>query len=363
MITLINTKSVIPSDGKERLVVNTETGELYYITSDGRELALSSDINQRTSWDVYPHDTTLAAGTTLSDDLPALRVPSAANMTEKFYLRSYSDKPAVIIHWGDGSVTEVKNLTAAPNNDYSDKWFLCEHTYKSTGKHTVSIYGTDYHAICHNATTKNLMYRVFTDDLPVSAHLRNFSSFCRSADLLVSVDIPGTHNFAKYATNVSMLFGDTPNLKTVTGFANCGQIDVCSEVFYKSLRLLDTDFRIPAKLRSSKGCIRAFYDCYNLALSGNRTIKDLLPDTGFELRRVDVTGVFQNCNKLAPDSEFSKVLWDDMFVSWVGTSNTFTGNSATALRAAVPKSWGGTSEVEPVTLESRLAALEAKVNG
>ena len=294
-----------------------------------------------TAFEVYAHD---AIPTGQNDILGGVVTSAvAANMTDSFYLRG-SFAPAdidVVVDWGDGTVTELSAIAPTTPSGYSDKWYLVSHEYSTVGVYTVRIVGSGYHAICRNSSTSNLLLRPFGADLPLAPHLTNFSSFCRACPLLINVDVSGG-NFVNQAVNVATMFADNGiNLKTVTGWQNAVTVRVCPQLFMSCYRMTGTDFRIPALLRDAAAAKQVFYGNYQLVAN----ITDLLPVGGFVTGKVDVSGIFQMCNKVTFTGDPGKYLWNDPKVEWIlptqATLLPFIGTGP--LHTAAPVSWGGES--------------------
>jgi len=294
-----------------------------------------------TAFEVYAHDAIPSGQNEVLGGV--VTSPVAANMTDSFYIRS-DFAPAdidVAVDWGDGTVTELSALTPTTPSGYSDKWYLVSHEYSTVGVYTVRIVGSGYHAICRNSSTSNLLLRPFGADLPLAPHLTNFSSFCRACPLLINVDVSGG-NFVNQAVNVATMFADNGiNLKTVTGWQNAVNVRVCPQLFMSCYRMTGTDFRIPALLRDAAAAKQVFYGNYQLVAN----ITDLLPVGGFVTGKVDVSGMFQMCNKVTSSGDPGKYLWNDPNVEWIlptqATLLPFIGTGP--LHTAAPVSWGGES--------------------
>lgn len=158
------------------------------------------DFSDCTAFEVYPHENILSGESTELNGTITNEIP--ASMTHKFFIKSYSnaENNDIIIDWGDSSTSTIAN------NEFDSvtESYIYEvsHTYVSTGKYIVKIYGKDYYGLAGAETYStvdettglpteynNLICRIFDEDLPVASNLIDFSDFCNHALMLLNVDM------------------------------------------------------------------------------------------------------------------------------------------------------------------------------
>jgi hypothetical protein len=297
-----------------------------------------------TAYEVYPHKNDIQVG--FHEALNRqIRHAVPAQMIESFYIRSnhLQDQQNVSIDWGDGSdFTNLSDFTDPVSGQTYDYRYFVSHEYKEEGKYIIKIYGNTYYGLIHDESTLNLMSRCFDVDLPTASHLSNYSSFARCAWLLVDVDMFSAFNFIKNARNISNLFSNCQNIKSIKGFYNSAiLINQQAATFIKTMRMISTDYKIPALLYSD-GIQKLFYDNYQL----NMDILDLLPNNGFiPGQTIDVTQAFHNCKKLSCSNfeKLGEIFWNNTSITFTNTLSCFS-TCSDDFRSHIPIDWGGTKD-------------------
>ena len=210
-----------------------------------------------TSFEVYPHDTTIQSGSIDADTGLEYKVNVPANMYLgiKIYTYKHSlsdvdikidldddfEHPVAVSELNKYTNSNKSSLTSDDDpyvfefTDYTGyAIFTFIYKYKTSGKRIVKIYGKDYFMLrCGGSrnrivineqdpslnTTTNvqpIISRIFERDLKVSSNLVNASSICNGAQLIQRVDIPYEYNF-KSISNLANTFKNCKNLL----FASC----------------------------------------------------------------------------------------------------------------------------------------------
>jgi len=300
--------------------------------------------NYYSSFEVYPNDQVIPVGDSVilggyvSEEIPV-------NMTERLFVRTFCPREQldVIIDWGDEATTDLSDLnatgiTASTPDSKGEYLMYCEHTYEESKKYVVKIYGRNYFSFGHDETCSNLTCRIFSGDLPIALHLRNLSSVCVKALRLLKVVVNGYDAWIKNVENISGAFYMCYNLLSVTGFRQRTSMMCDQNLFQQCRNLVTTDYKLKTTYSRPGACDGVFGGCVKLAIND---ISKLLPDTGF-IGSINFSKIFFNCSSISGTVPASK-LWEDSKVTWINTSNAFTGCSE-EIRAQVPISWGGTNQ-------------------
>ena len=320
-----------------------------------------------TKFEVYATDAVIPAGTVDADTGLAYAVDVPAGMTHAFKLRSDTPRAAqdVVIDWGDGSSSNLKNGDYDSIND--SEWatvrelvYAVSHTYSTPGKYIVTISGKGYWGFQVNSQVANILSRIFESDLPVASWVVNLASCAANSPKLQSVLIPTGMDFFTHIHNASGIFNGCANLLSATNFATKFKYTRYVQNMFKGCsHMVTCDFQIPQNCIKKNAYVSVFEGC--AALTAN--IADLLPERGFDGVNLDISRCFYGCASLTGTVPAS-ILWNDMRVVW-SHANTFTGCPA-AMLAQIPTSWGGTAaEVEdphPITRSQVTPVIESKVD-
>ena len=291
-----------------------------------------------TAFEVFAHDYDIPIGECeelggyVNYALPAL-------MTHEFTIRSEEDqtKQNVVVDWGDGTVVRLSDITPTGSSEYN---YLLTHTYASTGKYVVKIFGNTYFAMKHaqenNKLYNNILCRILTKDLPVASHLTNFSSFCLGANHIIHLNIDNP-NFMQNCSNIATICGFCKNMISATGFPLRNKINLSyGYAFTYCYSLETTDLQITSALDGG-GIGYIFRACKKLTTSPATILKYFLPAPG---ATYNMTGLFYQCESMTGTVPAEK-LWGNKSVNWTNTATCFAECSA-EIRAQVPVSWGGT---------------------
>lgn len=300
------------------------------------------------AFEVYAHDTSIPVGELTAPHLNYIGRPGdiigrtvPASMTHCFIIRSevQQSEQNTVVDWGDGDVTELRNIEPQYLADAHEYRFTVEHTYAKNGTYIVKIIGRDYYSFMYGGDEKkNLLCRIFDTDLPIAPWIWNVSSMCNRSQRLLRVNFH-SHPIAIQAINWSNAFLGSRNLFTVYGFTRYNNhYTVATQIFTGARELTDTDFRLcsyPRALNANSGCFR---NCVKLAAN----INDLIPVNGFKSgSTIDVANIFGGAGLLYGTVP-ADLLWNDTTITWVNTEQAFADCSA-EIRAQVPVSWGGTA--------------------
>ena len=296
------------------------------------------------AYEVYANDVIIPVGESeVLGGYVSVQIP--VGMTERLTIRTNTMDPStsdVVIDWGDGSISTVSNEDYGSSSvDTGDQEtnFTFEHTYASTGKYIVKIFGKDYYNFNHAGAddSNNLLCRIFAEDLPIASHIFSTTTTAYRSKRLLNVKIPSYTSFF-YVTNWSNCFENCVNLLTATGFKRMTRDMVaCPSVFANCKSMTVTDFRLPYFAESGFG--NCYVGCSQLTLD----ISKLEPIVPFiKGQSLSVSRLFERCPKLTGTPDASK-WWNNTDVVWKNTSTAFIGCSD-EIRAKVPVSWGGTKE-------------------
>jgi hypothetical protein len=237
--------------------------------------------------------------------------------------------------------------------------YTVSHTYSSTGKYVVKIFGKTYFSFLSSGSeSTSLICRIFDNDLPIASHIWNLSSAFQHANRLLHVNM-WSHAAAYQVIHWSGAFTSARNLIECTGFSKYAHRESNYNVFQNCIGLVTTDMRIgsaPADLNTGNNY--TFTNCPKLAVD----INSLLPVQGFKAgSTIGVARLFKGCLNLTGTVPANK-LWNDTSIDWQNTSEAFTGCSA-EIMAQVPASWGGTASDDIIekSLEEKYQELAAKL--
>lgn len=266
------------------------------------------------------------------------------------------EKQNVIIDWGDGSITDIKN----GGDDVIDAGncnILIRHKYTELDKpYIVKIFGSTYFGFMgENPSVKfddgsgdaksylnhNLTSRIFDYDLPVATCVTNAASVCRYARRLLKVYVYG-HSIIRQCANWTLAFSGCRNLRSARGFEDDNlNVSACSEIFANCEAMTETDFIIPRAPRSSTTADTLYNACSNLEID----ILELLPKTEFLVSPYKIGKMFYGTKVIINADNIEKVaakLWNNPNIVFESTSNAFKACPA-EIKAYVPKAWGGTA--------------------
>ena len=327
-----------------------------------------SDLVPVSAFEVYAHDADIPigycaelckTGDTISEAIPAC-------MGEHFILSSLQPKTDsdVSVDWGDGvvdaisdlqdsriyvllSTGAVKQLSAVGSSDVIVAYrYHMLHMY-SAGKYIIKITGKAYSSIqpCTVSASEyaqsgygNLMSRVLAPDLPIAAHITNYSGLCHQANRLLYIDVSGS-NFNVFCRHGDSMFYQCRNLIEAVGFnASANAWTRASNVFTGCGAMVKTDFKFPARM-TGDGPNMFFNGCKNLVAD----VAGFFPDGFTPSDAPRAIATFYNCPKLTGTVP-AKYLWDSGANWTLGAAGQlpFLFCSA-AIRAQVPVSWGGTA--------------------
>ena len=315
-------------------------------------------VNEYSAFELYATNSTIPAGTIDEKTGLEYKVDVPAGMIHVFEIRSqhYQYEQNVVIEWGDGSVDEVRTSPAKAQSTvgitngiyYSDMdsekqcSIFCTHKYTMPGRYIAKIWGNTYWGLRCRVDGKNIISRLFDNDLPTYIGCYNFSNLCCNSLKLQQVITPKYHNAIRSIANSTNTFGGCKNLLIAEGFspylfnsvvrAPCGMFKNC-------INLQSTDVTLAPIAASGSYNGEMYFNCENLETD----LVKLLPELGFANRIVPMDKVFYGCKKLTCSNwnRVASILWDDTSKVWLNTSQCFTGCSD-KLREHIPYEWGGT---------------------
>jgi hypothetical protein len=321
--------------------------------------------SEYTAFEVFPTYTTIPAGET--DEVTGLEYFNGVNPWNLFGLelktRHLQKDSNIIIDWGDGKITDVKNTISEASSptstidrnsmyypsEYEDEKYEIEieftHKYETQGRYIVKIYGNTYWGVRakYDKGFTNIISRVLEKDLPIASCVCNISSLCYKSERLTRVHIANGTMFPN-VKNVTQLFRACWNLKIVSGFSN--GYNVFSDTMYASHSLFmgcysleKCDYILPS-LPTDKG--PAVHNAYNECKKLSVDILTLLPKNGFWNRTMSMDKLFFKCNSITcSDYEaLGNLLWNDTSKNWTNTASCFKYCTSLDL-SQIPKTWGG----------------------
>lgn len=315
-------------------------------------------INEYSAFELYATNSVISAGTIDEKTGLEYKVNVPAGMIHVFEIRSqhYQHEQNIVIDWGDGSVDEVRTAptkaesTVGNTNGiyYSDMdsekqcSIFCTHKYTMPGRYIAKIWGNTYWGLRCAVANKNIISRVFDNDLPTYSGCYNFSRLCYNSLKLQQVITPKYHNAIRSIANTTDTFGGCKNLLKAEGFspylfnsvvrAPCGMFKNCTN-------LQSTDVTLAPVAASKSYNTEMYLNCENLEAD----LVKLLPELGFANRIVPMNKTFYGCKKLTCSNWdlVASILWEDTSKIWQNTSQCFVGCSD-ELREHIPYEWGGT---------------------
>lgn len=342
---------------------------------------LVEDNAEHLAFAVFPTDFDIPAGAvadmaqTVKDKLAAvygdwvltqtLAVAIPAQMTHLFNFATVCrdlTKCDVVVDWGDGTRSVVaageyhKEMT--PSTTYGHRNVVMKHTYATSGRFVVKIYGHDYYALRQAVSTEesgdpalhgptcNLVCDCLSRDLPIPSFLKNGSSMFCYTDRLLKVEAGYCYPL-RHVTNAASMFFECRNLISVRNLSVRDSVATCFvNMFAHCYNLQECTVSFPALLDPENGLYEVFSECSKLATN----IADFFPGP-FLTRNLSVLSTFSNCPELTGTVP-AQYLWGDSGITWeLNISNDASGSNqngmfygcSDAIRAQVPKSWGGTS--------------------
>lgn len=342
-----------------------------------------SNLADYTAFAVFPTDFEIPAGAVaeMTEDVQtklaevygdwvlseSLETAIPAQMTYMFNLYTINqdfDKSNIVVDWGDGTRSVVKNgdyLRIHPvNANYGSSSIVMSHTYNTSGKYIVKIYGNDYYSIRHRisqgtsgaeadfAGTYNLVCECFSASLPLASHLKNASSMFYGGHRLLKVAATPYGFVLKNITGCSSMFFDCENLIIATGVNPAESSTTCYNTMFAqcyNLRECDLTFN-PILGGKDYGLREVFGECRKLT----RNVEDFFPQA-FLTREISELTTFMNCKNLTGTVP-AKYLWEDTNIKWkLSESYDSDGSNkhgmfyrcSDGIRAQVPLSWGGTN--------------------
>ena len=336
---------------------------------------------------VFPTDFDIPAGAvadmdqTIKDKLAAvygdwvltqtLAVAISAQMTHLFNIASVCKdltKCDVVVDWGDGTRSAIKNgeylREMTPSSD-GHRNIVMKHTYATSGKYIVKIYGHDYYALRQAVTQAesgdaelvgakcNLVCGCLSQDLPIPSFIKNGSSMFAQAHRLLKIN--GDHCYPlRYVNNASGMFFECKNLISVTEIEIRDSFETSfGNMFSRCINMVECTVPFTSLLSKSTGLLEVFCSCPKLATD----IATFFP-VPFATRKLSVSGTFTGCTSLTGTVPGDH-LWNDSSVTWdLNISNDEQGSNkngmfygcSDAIRAQVPLSWGGTATtITPAT--------------
>ena len=300
-----------------------------------------------TAFEVFAHDYDIPVGE--NADLGTVSEAISANLTHVMILRTTAINQQdcdAVVQWGDGTKSVIAD------GDYNTTGFIHEgtgnytvqHTYNSTGKYIVKVYGKTVYNIQHRedmtdgsgntSENYNLMCRVFEADLPVSLYIMaNLSNFCRSAKRLLTVDAE-TIKY-KALVNVGGMFRGCSNLLTASNFNREFQRANCEAAFRDCVNMVHCDMVLPLCSVYHTACDQMYMNCSKLAENAGK----FLTYYSINCNSMYFRKVFYNCSSLTGSaSALADILWNNSSIKWKSTEDAFTGSG---IYATAPQSWGG----------------------
>ena len=340
-IDAVDAKKISKSEFATEQQLNKESHEELQANIDAEEAARKEEILQYnkdyTAVEVYPTNAVIPAGTV--DEVTGLTYKFAvpANMKAQFKLRTICElsESDIIVDWGDGSRTDIKEVPAADTAwDGNELNVNISHTYAEPGRYIVKFFGKKYFGF---GSVETIVSRVFASDLPVAKHLNCIGNLAYGSKRLLSVDIP-SYILSAGLYNLNAMFNNNVNLVSATG------LRYATWFFNNCPALENTDFIIPGYLRDG-GLNTMFKGCSSLAVD----ISKLFPNSGFVGEGTQsAKDAFRGCVALTGTVPADK-LWRNTKIKWTDTANAFSDCSE-AIRLQVPVSWGGLNEEEDAAI-------------
>ena len=341
-IDAVDAKKISKSEFATEQQLNKESHEELQSNIDAEEAARKEEILQYnkdfTAVEVYPTNAKIAAGT--EDEVTGLtyKYDVPANMKAQFKLRTICElaESDVIVDWGDGSRTYIKDVPAADTAwDGNELNVNISHTYEEPGRYIVKFFGKKYFGF---GSVETIVSRILAPDLPVAKHLNAIGNLAYASKRLLKVDVP-TYMISAGLFNLNAMFNNNVNLKVATGLRYIQSSVRNITWFFNNCPALETtDFIMPGYLRDG-GINRVFNGCSSLVMN----IENLFPNSGFMGEGTySAEKAFNGCVGLTGTVPAAK-LWENTKIKWTNTADAFIGCSD-AIRAQVPVSWGGTNE-------------------
>ena len=317
-------------------------------------------LSEYTAFQIFAHDYEIPVGENI--DLGGyVNVAIPASLTEEIKICSQlefvPEKQNVIIDWGDGTISELKNagndnnITVSNNPTYNNLDYVCSHTYNKNGKYIVKIYGTTYHWFLTSDVSKNLICRIFDHDLPIASFINRFASTFKGSNHLLNVVM--FEKSGAQILNSSMMFNSCQNLLSVTGFtSSLSRLIQCNNMFSGCKNLTFTDFKLPSLIEGS-GIQSLLHNCQKLQIDLVNLFTNWNILSG---QKVDLTKTFVGCKQITcSDIDYvANKLWCNKDIEWKLPENVKYlpfSECSKELRAMIPVSWGGTNNNIDIALK------------
>lgn len=354
----VENEEALPLAPLDKFYITQDTGDIFFYTN-GEWKKLNDTFNDYTAFEVYANDSVISPGE--HEVLGTITVEIPVQMTETFALRTTTPEADsdVVVDWGDGTIQKVKDGEhggyTGPDGEgrYIAKM---THTYGTTGKYTVKVYGHDYfclsHAPSHVSDASNMQCRILADDLPIASHLTNLTAFAYGTLKLVTVQC-ASYKYLHRTTNHAQMFTNDKNLLSVTGFEDMVMISRGAEGCFQFCENMHTcDFNGVLCSNNPRAMYAMYQNCYALAIN----IGTFFP-TKFVSRALNFTNTFTHMHAMTGTVN-AKQLWGDPTIDWQGYNNCFYG-CPEEIRAQVPTAWGGTAS-DPVAYELAVDSITLK---
>ena len=360
----VKSEVAIPPAGYVFVFIDSEDMQLKAKLSDGMVINYTNvnddlktiSLADYTAFEVFAHDYDIPVGE--CKELGGYVNNSiSASMTHAFKLRSttMNDKDSdVVIDWGDGKLTYVTDGIYDKKEvleEDREVTYYFSHTYQTTSKYIVKIYGTRYFSIRSISTSssseiadgdpailQNLVCRVLDVDLPLASNVTNLANLCNTSLRLLNVHVPSYFSLNRIE-NVSGIFRHCINLINATGFKRqfCNA-NVVEQFFTNCSSLVTTDFTLPPTI--ARGAASSIFNkCSNLKLK----VSDIFTDGNALSGKININRIFFNCGDGLDVTDCYGKLWGNPNVEWSNTSYAFKKCPASVL-SQVPVSWGGTNK-------------------
>lgn len=327
------------------------------IGSSGAVANLQDTVSNYTAFEVFAHDYDIPVGE-CAELGGYVNVAISASMTHNMCIRTKcvdSNNCDVVVDWGDGTIVSVKNKqynTDASNAVYNKESDIAKgkmnygfsHTYKSSGKYVVKIYGKDYYNIMNELSLESgetlkgsLMCRVFTSELPLAPHVLNLTKFCANSPRLLYVNAETIKRNG--ISNIFNLFAECRNLIEAVNFEYYFTQASCGGAFINCVSLKKTDLQLPVRSFDRTSASQIYYNCKSLEVD----IDKLIPDTSMLcIKSFSMNYAFYNTQKLTGTVPADR-LWGNKAINWGTTVGCFK-DSSEKIRSQVPTSWSGTAD-------------------
>ena len=256
----------------------------------------------------------------------------------------------VVIEWGDGEKTYLKNaktesetpdnyVTGPAEKDDYELSYNISHTYDNKWHNTrmiVTITGSTYWGLqSGNTTETNIVSRLWDTDLVWYDGVENIASFAKNSRRLLSIKVPAYYPMFSTMTNIANAFFNCVNLQHVFGMTKYAWNHTMRSIgntFDGCKTMLNNDMRLPASSTAASGSV--FRGCSKMSTQ----LVNHLPVLGFESRQ-SLGKYFQNCKSMTnKDNAADEYLWNDTYTHFINTKSCFNGCNSQLLKD-VPTGW------------------------